>query len=98
MARARGLEHVPYRPPGSAWQSFTVRITSDASTVTITVDQSGRRLLQAVDDGDHGPPILRPGAIGLRGDNCEFEFTDLRARSSRNGRGRTPRVTKEGNR
>lgn len=73
------LAQAPYRPPGSAWQSFTVRITSQASTVAIAVDQGGHRLLRAVDDGDHGPPILRPGAIGLRGDNCEFEFTDLRA-------------------
>jgi hypothetical protein len=73
------LAQAPYHPPGSAWQSFTVRITSDASTVTIAIDQGDHHLLRAVDDGGHGPPILRPGAVGLRGDNCEFEFTDLRA-------------------
>jgi hypothetical protein len=74
------LGQAPYRPPGSAWQSFTVRITSaGTSMVTFTIDQGDRRLLRAVDDGDHGSPILRPGAIGLRGDNCEFEFAGLSA-------------------
>jgi hypothetical protein len=64
-----------------AWQSFDVRITSNGrSLVTIAVYQDGRELLEAVDDGRHGPPIVRPGSIGLRADNCEFEFADLRAR------------------
>jgi hypothetical protein len=74
------LGQVPYRPPGSAWQSFAVRITSSgASMVTITITQGDHRLLEVVDDGANGPPILTPGAVGLRADNCEFEFTDLDA-------------------
>lgn len=68
----------PFRP--GAWQSFDVRITSNGrSLVTIAVRQGGRELLEAVDDGRHGPPIVRPGSIGLRADNCEFAFADLRA-------------------
>ncbi|MWA00734.1 hypothetical protein F8568_010160 [Actinomadura sp. LD22] len=68
----------PFRP--GAWQSFDVRITSNGrSLVTIAVRQDGRVLLEAVDGGRHGPPIVRPGSIGLRADNCEFAFTDLRA-------------------
>jgi hypothetical protein len=63
------------------WQTFDVRVTSRGrARVTVAVSQNGRRLLEAVDDGAHGPPITRPGSIGLRADNCEFEFQSLRAR------------------
>lgn len=71
------------------WQSFEVTISSNGrSLVTITVRQDGRTLLEAVDDGHKGPPIIHPGSIGLRADNCEFEFKDLRVHPSR---GRRPR-------
>lgn len=75
---ALGRVRNPFR--FGVWQSFDVRITSGGrSRVTITIFQNGRRLLEAVDDGAHGPPITRPGSIGLRADNCEFEFQALRA-------------------
>ncbi|WP_067793235.1 hypothetical protein [Actinomadura formosensis] len=72
-----GQVRAPFR--FGAWQSFGVRITSNGrSLVTIAVSRNGRELLEAVDGGEHGPPIARSGSIGLRADNCEFEFTALR--------------------
>jgi hypothetical protein len=66
---------VPYR----RWQEFGVRIaTSGGGLVTIAVTRSGRPVLSATDDGSEGPAILAPGAVGLRGDNCDFEFTGFR--------------------
>ena len=74
------LGQVQYPFRFGEWQTFDVRVTSGGrSRVTVTVSQNGRRLLEAVDDGAHGPPISRPGSIGLRADNCEFEFQTLRA-------------------
>ncbi|MBE1530936.1 hypothetical protein [Actinomadura algeriensis] len=56
------------------WQRFEVRITG-TSPVVITVGQGGRELLRAEDDGRrHDRAITRPGAVGVRGDRCEFEF------------------------
>ncbi|OLT32009.1 hypothetical protein BJF79_36535 [Actinomadura sp. CNU-125] len=56
------------------WQRFEVRV-SGTSPVVITVAQSGRELLRAVDDGRrHDRPITRAGSVGVRGDRCEFEF------------------------
>jgi hypothetical protein len=60
------------------WQPFSVRINSTGSSlVTITVRLGDRTLLTAIDDGSHGRLILKPGRVGLRGDNCEFEFKDF---------------------
>lgn len=66
---------VPYR----AWQRFAVRIkTSGGDLVTISVRLGDHEVLSAVDDGTEGPAILARGAVGLRGDNCDFEFRDFR--------------------
>jgi hypothetical protein len=69
------------------WQSFGVRIVSVGRSVTLTVtlgsdppgDGHEHVVLEVVDDGRQGAPIHLPGAVGLRGDNCEFEFSDFRA-------------------
>lgn len=73
------LGQARYVVPYGKWQQFTVRIaTTGGNLVAITVRQDGRELLSAVDDGTEGPAILSDGAVGLRGDNCEFEFKDFR--------------------
>jgi hypothetical protein len=73
------LGQTRYVVPYGRWQDFTVRIgTSGGTLVTIAVQRNGRDVLSAVDDGTEGPAILARGAVGLRGDNCEFEFKDFR--------------------
>lgn len=46
--------------------------------VELTLDIDGTRVLHAIDAGDQGGPLRRPGAVGIRADNLEFEFTDVR--------------------
>lgn len=73
------LGQTRYAVPYGRWQDFAVRIkTSGGDLVTIAVRRSGRDVLSAVDDGTEGPAILSRGAVGIRGDNCEFEFRDFR--------------------
>lgn len=68
-----------YAVPYGRWQAFAVRIrTTGGALVAISVLREGRPLLSATDDGQKGPAILTPGAVGLRGDDCQFEFTDFR--------------------
>ena len=42
--------------------------------VRIDLSIDGKHLLTAIDHGSGGPPITEPGAVGIRGDNCNFEF------------------------
>jgi hypothetical protein len=61
------------------WQSFQVHVKTTGSTlVTISVEQHKQTVLTALDDGTHGRAILAPGAVGLRGDNCQFEFASFK--------------------
>jgi hypothetical protein len=73
------LGQTRYSVPYGAWQRFAVQIkTSGGDLVAISVRHGDRELLSAVDDGAEGPAILTRGAVGLRGDNCDFEFRDFR--------------------
>jgi len=63
--------------PTGTWVEVRTRVaTRPDGSVAITLDAGGQ-LLQALDDGRDGPPIVRPGRVGLSGDNCEFEFGDF---------------------
>ncbi|SCL68223.1 hypothetical protein [Micromonospora chersina] len=73
------LGQVDYRVPLGAWQSFEVTIaTTPSGSVGIDVRQGDRLLLAATDGGANGRPITGAGAVGVRGDNCEFELGQLR--------------------
>lgn len=62
-----------------SWQSVRVRVKTTGSTlVTISVTQHDQTVLTALDDGTHGRAILAAGAVGLRGDNCQFEFSNFK--------------------
>jgi len=65
--------------PYGSWQRVraTARtIRPDAVEIELYVD--GNLVLSAVDDGKMGgPPITQNGAVGIRGDNCEFEFKNF---------------------
>ncbi|MGE2714567.1 hypothetical protein ACQI4L_10960 [Mycolicibacterium litorale] len=69
---------VPDTPiPLRRWQqiSVTVRNQPDGSVV-ISADRDGHTV-EAVDRGAECPP-LREGGIGIRGDNAELRFDDIR--------------------
>jgi hypothetical protein len=72
---------VSYTPRRGHWQHVLVTIKANSHhTVSITVGINGRRLLSATDRGTGGRPLDQPGAIGLRGDNTEFQFAHFRIR------------------
>jgi hypothetical protein len=55
--------------------------TTGPRSVTITATINGRRLLAVTDRGTGGQALRRAGAVGLRGDNTEFEFAHFRVRA-----------------
>jgi hypothetical protein len=61
------------------WQPVAAAVeTLPDGSVRISLYRGQELLLQAIDDGSQGgPPISAPGAVGIRGDNCEFEFRDF---------------------
>ncbi|HET7026293.1 MAG TPA: hypothetical protein VFI28_01240 [Candidatus Limnocylindrales bacterium] len=62
------------------WQDVAATVETEPSgAVRIAVWHGAQLVLQAIDDGSvGGPPILEPGAVGIRGDNCDFEFRRFR--------------------
>ena len=67
-----------------SWQQIRVDIRNVSITkVAIDLYLDDRLALSAIDDGSIGGPALtKSGAVGLRGDNCEFEFRDFDVRRS----------------
>ena len=66
---------VHYTPPLDRWQHILAVITTNGNrTVTITAYLNGKLLTSATDTGADGPPLIGQGAIGLRGDNTQFQF------------------------
>ena len=61
------------------WQRIGASIrTNSSGTVTIQVFADGKLILSAEDNGSvGGPPILASGAVGIRGDNCNFRFRNF---------------------
>jgi len=65
-------------PLDRAWHhvAVSVRTASDGSVrVLIAID--GQTALEAIDTGAEDSRRPAVGAVGLRGDNCEFEFDDF---------------------
>ncbi|GAA3193154.1 hypothetical protein GCM10010468_02310 [Actinocorallia longicatena] len=74
------LGSVGYQVPANQWQSFTATSKTVGGAVQISVTQGGKVLLTVSDKGEGGPPILEPGAVGLRSDNTTFEADDFQVR------------------
>jgi hypothetical protein len=72
-----------YRVSYQSWHKISARVHDNRDgSVAITLWIDGKRLLSAVDHGMGGPPITRAGAVGIRGDNCNFEFDRFQVRNS----------------
>ena len=70
---------VSYTPQLGRWQHVlaTIRASADG-TVTISAYIHGRLLLSRSDKGIGGGVLSQAGAVGVRGDNTEFEFGHFR--------------------
>lgn len=73
------------RPAYGQWIDVSTTVTTNADgSVTIRLYTNGDLVLEGTDHDVGGvPPITRPGAVGLRGDNAEFLFDDLTVRALR---------------
>jgi len=61
-----------------AWRSVSASVqTNPSGTVTIALSVNGKALASAVDTGIGCPVITAPGAVGIRGDNARFSFTEF---------------------
>ena len=73
------LGQTGYTVPYGRWQTFRVWVENTAGrTATIGVGDGRRTLIKVVDRGQTAPVNLTPGAVGLRGDNCDFRFDRFR--------------------
>ncbi len=81
--RYADILRVPNHPfPLGRWVAVRTSIVSRNQSVVISVFVGGRLVARATDGGQHGPPILRPGRVGLRGDNADFQFRDFEVTSA----------------
>ena len=66
-----------------AWTSKIQSVESSIKTqrdgsVLIILSGDGKEIMRVIDDGKiGGPPILKVGAVGIRGDNAQFTFKDF---------------------
>jgi hypothetical protein len=78
--RYRTLAAAKRPQPLNTWfQVVATIVTLNSGSVRITVRIDGKPVLEATDRGLAGAPIKGGGRVGLRGDNCQFSFTDFRA-------------------
>lgn len=76
------LGQADYPVPYGTWQTFRIWIKNTIDhTATISIGSGKRTLLRVVDRGGPAPVNLTAGAVGLRGDNCDFQFDTFRVRS-----------------
>lgn len=67
-----------YPIPFGQWRHIAAKIQDNPDgTVTITMYSEGTQLLTATDDGVGCAPITAPGAVGIRGDNDDFNFDNF---------------------
>ena len=69
---------VPYR----SWHTVEARAQNqNDGSVELKLLVNGSVLISAVDRGTGGAPLLAPGRVGIRGDNCDFFFDEFRVDS-----------------
>lgn len=67
-----------YTVPYNTWQQISATVKNNADgSVTITLSADGKLVLSATDKGVGGPPIRTASSVGVRGDNCNFNFDDF---------------------
>ncbi|UIX29796.1 hypothetical protein [Streptomyces sp. GQFP] len=65
--------------PQDTWVDVLATVTDlPDRRVRITLDLAGRRVLDVTDEAPGG--LIRPGGVGIRGDNAAFRFRDFTAR------------------
>src|SRR4051794_36649497 len=64
--------------PTGAWQQVGASIQTNADrTVTIKLYREGQQLIEAIDTGVGCAAVIASGAVGVRGDNLDFDIDDF---------------------
>jgi hypothetical protein len=67
-----------YAVPYGSWQDVRADVRNNADgSVGIRLFVDGTLLVSATDRGEGGRPITRPGKVGIRGDNADFNFRNF---------------------
>lgn len=70
--------NVKYTVPYGAWQRVKATVVNNTDgSVTIQLFANDTLLVSTTDRGTGGPPITHAGAVGIRGDNSDFQFDDF---------------------
>jgi hypothetical protein len=64
------------------WHDVRLDVRNIDGGVRLTLTLDDRPALDVIDLDTGGPPITEPGRVGIRGDNCEFDFTDFSVRNA----------------
>ena len=64
------------------WHHVKVETTDVTGAVRITLWVDEVPVLEAIDAGETGPPLVGPSGVGIRGDNLEFSIDDLTVTAS----------------
>src|SRR5579864_2917919 len=73
---------VKYPPALGRWKHVLAIITSNPNrSVTISLYIDARQIFTRTDTGIGGDALTAPGAVGIRGDNTEFQFRNFRVQA-----------------
>jgi hypothetical protein len=71
------LAEARHQMPLHAWVPVSVTIETEGRAVQIQLDIGAHQVLSLANRDTPVLPILGPGRVGLRGDNCEFYFRNF---------------------
>jgi hypothetical protein len=69
----KGGHHAPL----GEWQRVSASIMTQGPKVIIRAFINGQQVARLIDNAKQDQVISKPGAVGIRGDNTEFEFKDF---------------------
>jgi hypothetical protein len=73
-----GSEVPGHAAPLGGWTAVAATVRTNANgTVTITAFRDGVQVASGTDTGVGCSAITKPGAVGIRGDNAQFTFSDF---------------------
>jgi hypothetical protein len=66
-----------HHAPLDQWRRVSATIMTEGSKVIIRAFINGKQVARLIDNAHQDQVISKPGAVGIRGDNTEFEFKDF---------------------
>ncbi|GGK22287.1 hypothetical protein GCM10010124_13460 [Pilimelia terevasa] len=74
-----GTGAVKYKPTPGQWKWYSANVQNNKDgSVTIGVNRADVPVFSITDKGTGCAPITKPGRVGLRGDNTDFNFSNYK--------------------